>query len=394
MINVELKKEIIEKVRYKIDLHEDIKESEVEKIVAQTVMEVTAGKRMGIGEKEKLSRECFYSIRKLDILQDFMEDPEITEVMINGHKEIFIEKGGRLLKSDKTFESKEKLEDVIQQIVAGCNRVVNEKDPIVDARLSDGSRVNIVLSPPAIVGPIVTVRKFSEKIISMEDLVEFGSLTKEAADFLSDAVKNGYNCFVSGGTSSGKTTLLNALANEIPKESRVITIEDSAELRINKIPNVVSMETRNANSSGCTEISIRDLIKASLRMRPDRIIVGEVRGEEALDMLQAFNTGHDGSLSTGHSNSAYDMLSRLETMVLFAKDLPLPAVRKQISSAIDILIHLEHTRDGKRRVVQIMELDKKVSDNITLRPLFVIDNTGKLVKKNDMNFIRKWNKNE
>lgn len=394
MINVELKKEIIEKVRYKIDLREDIKESEVEKIVAQTVMEVTAGKRMGIGEKEKLSRECFYAIRKLDILQDFMEDPEITEVMINGHKEIFVEKGGRLLKSDKTFESKEKLEDVIQQIVAGCNRVVNEKDPIVDARLSDGSRVNVVLSPPAIAGPIVTVRKFSEKIISMEDLVEFGSLTKEASQFLSDAVRNGYNCFVSGGTSSGKTTLLNALANEIPKESRVITIEDSAELRINKIPNVVSMETRNANSSGCTEISIRDLIKASLRMRPDRIIVGEVRGEEALDMLQAFNTGHDGSLSTGHSNSAYDMLSRLETMVLFAKDLPLPAVRKQISSAIDILIHLEHTRDGKRRVVQIMELDKDASENIKLRPLFVIDNDGKLVKKNNMKFIRKWNTNE
>ena len=392
MIDTNIKNSIISSVRDRIDLTRDMSEEEIYSIISEIIFERLSGGVVSIKEKNLLTTQVYNAIRKLDILQDLIDDSSITEIMINGHDNIFVEKNGHIEKSDRVFESREKLEDVIQQIVSGCNRVVNESDPIVDARLENGYRVNVVLSPPALGGPTVTIRKFSDTVITLDKLVEWGSLTAEAAQFLKKAVISGYNCFVSGGTSSGKTTLLNALANEIPREVRLITIEDSAELRISNIPNLVSLETRNETSSGCKEISIRDLIKSSLRMRPDRIVVGEVRGAEALDMLQAFNTGHDGSLSTGHANSARDMLSRLETMVLFAANLPLAAIRNQIASGIDILIHLERSRAGKRRVVEIYELDGVVNQEIILYPLFVMGPIDELERVGELKNTGKWDK--
>ena len=310
-------------------------------------------------------------------MQELIDAEDITEIMINGAGNIFYEKQGGLYLWDKSFESREKLEDVIQQIVSKCNRTVNEASPIVDARLSDGSRVNIVLSPIALNGPVVTIRRFPENPITMEQLIAFHSITEEAADFLKKLVMAGYNIFISGGTGSGKTTFLNALSHNIPNTERIITIEDSAELQIRGIPNLVSLETRNATTEGVKEISIRDLIKASLRMRPDRIVVGEVRGAEAIDMLQALNTGHDGSLSTGHANSAKDMLARLETMVLMGMDMPISAIRRQIASAIDIVVHLGRLRDKSRRVLNISEVSGFENGEIILNTIyeFVEDET-------------------
>ena len=316
------------------------------------------GRRLGLTlpEKQQLAKELFYEIRRLDILQELTDDPRVTEIMINGRSHIFIERDGRLYRWEKEFASDEKLQDVIQQIVAKCNRTVNEASPIVDARLENGARVNIVLAPIALNGPIVTIRRFPEKPIQMEDLMRFGAITQEAVDFLKQLVIAGYNIFISGGTGSGKTTFLNALSNFIPKDERIITIEDSAELQILGVPNLVRLETRNANVEGCKEITIRDLIRSSLRMRPDRIVVGEVRGSEALDMIQAMNTGHDGSLSTGHANSATDMLARLETMILMGMELPISAIRGQLASGIDIIVHLGRLRDKSRKVLQITEI--------------------------------------
>ncbi len=324
---------------------------------------------LSLKERWKLRKSLFDSFRRLDILQELVDAGEVTEIMVNGRDNIYIERRGRMEKWNKGFKSMEQLEDMIQQIVSRVNRVVNVSSPIADARLEDGSRVHIVLPPVSLEGPIITIRKFPEAI-SMDKLIRFGSLSEECAIFLETLVCAGYNIFISGGTNSGKTTFLNALSGYIPKQERVITIEDSAELQLVHIKNIVRLETRNKNLAGEGEISIGDLIKASLRMNPSRIIVGEVRGKEAMDMLQAMNTGHDGSLSTGHANSARDMLSRLETMVLSGADIPLPAIRAQIAGAIDIMVHLGRLRDGSRRVLEILEVLPYEGSEITLNKLF------------------------
>ncbi|MBR2996270.1 MAG: CpaF family protein, partial [Lachnospiraceae bacterium] len=314
-------------------------------------------------------------IRKLDVLQELVDDPGITEIMINGTENIFIERNGKTTRYARRFTSRQKLEDVIQQVVAGCNRVVNESSPIVDARLENGARVNVVMAPVALNGPIVTIRRFPDKPIGMSDLIRFGSLSEEIASFLKKLVAAGYNIFISGGTGSGKTTFLNALSDFIPEDERIITIEDNAELQILHIPNLVRLEARNANIEGCVPISIRDLIRSSLRMRPDRIIVGEVRGAEAIDMIQAMNTGHDGSMSTGHANSAADMLSRLETMILMGMDLPVPAIRGQLSSGIDLIIHLGRLRDGSRKLLELSEVRGMEDGRIRLCSLCSFEET-------------------
>lgn len=325
-----------------------------------------------IDQRVSIVEQIYSSIRGFGLLDSIIKDDTITEVMINGPENIFIEQDGRLTKLDKKFESQRKLEDVIQRIVGLAGREVNQANPICDTRLPDGSRVNVVLPPIALCGPTVTIRKFSKTPMTMEKLIQYGSITREIADMLELLVKAKYNIFISGGTGSGKTTFLNALSNYIPKDERVITIEDSAELQITGVENLVSLETRNANASGAGQITIRDLIKSSLRMRPERIVVGEVRGGEALDMLQAMNTGHDGSLSTGHANSTEDMLSRLETMVLQGADgLPLEAIRQQIASAVDIIIHLSRLRDKSRKTMEITEVVRYESGRIVLNPLYV-----------------------
>ena len=389
-----LKQQIYSRVREQIDLSREMEDEEIKKLIHRTILEECRNGYISIDKRESLARELFDAFRKLDILQELIEDDGITEIMVNGPQNIFIERRGVLSRWDKCFTSEEKLEDVIQQIVAGCNRVVNESSPIADARLENGSRVNIVLKPLAINGPFVTIRRFPETAITMGDYLAFGSITEEAANFLKKAVESGYNIFISGGTGSGKTTMLNVLSNYIPKDERIITIEDSAELQIKEIPNLVSMETRNATKEGCEEVSIRDLIKTALRMRPNRIIVGEVRGAEAFDMLQAFNTGHDGSLSTGHANSAEDMLMRLEMMVLMAKELPLAAIRRQIASGIDILVHLGRMRDRSRKVLEILEVMGVENGEIVLNPLFCLkeskDGSGKLERINSLKNTLKW----
>lgn len=327
-------------------------------------------------EREKIAKRVFSSLRGLGILDEILEDDSITEIMINGPKNIFVEKGGQLYQYRRQFESEQYLLDIIQRIVGKAGKEVNQANPIVDTRLPDGSRVNVVLPPISLDGPIVTIRKFSKTPMTIEKLLEYGSITPEAAEFLQKLVRAKYNIFISGGTGSGKTTFLNALSNFIPGDERIITIEDSAELQICNISNLVSLETRNANTSGKGEITIRDLIRSALRMRPERIIVGEVRGAEALDMLQAMNTGHDGSLSTGHANSTRDMLSRLETMVLQGNaGLPLPAIQQQISSALDVVIHLSRLRDKSRRTMEITEIVGSSGGEYQLNPLFRFQET-------------------
>lgn len=348
--------------------------SEIEAIVD----EQTRDKYYSINYKVDLVQQVYSSIRGFGLLDSIISDDTITEVMINGPDNIFIEKSGKLTKLTTSFESQRRLEDIIQRIVGLAGREVNQANPICDTRLPDGSRVNVVLPPISLCGPILTIRKFSKTPMTIEKLIEYGSITKEIADKLEMLVRAKYNIFISGGTGSGKTTFLNALSNYIPKDERVITIEDSAELQIKGIDNLVSMETRNANASGAGAITIRDLIKSSLRMRPERIVVGEVRGGEALDMLQAMNTGHDGSLSTGHANSTEDMLSRLETMVLQgAAGLPLQAIRQQIGSAIDIIIHLSRLRDKSRKTMEITEVIGYVDGEIKLNPLYVFEEDEK-----------------
>ena len=345
-----------EKVMEKIDVSTEISDDKVKEIVDEVILEYGNEKGLSVKEKYRLQKEIYDSIRGLDILEELLEDKNITEIMINGPDNIFIEKDGRIEKYNNRFSSKEKLVDIIQQIVSGVNRRVNESTPIVDSRLSDGSRVNVVLNPVAINGPVVTIRKFPEYSITMKKLIEIDSISLNVADFLKLLVNAKYNIFISGGTGSGKTTFLNVLSNYIPGDERIITIEDSAELQIQSVDNLVRMEVRQANDEGENGIDIRALIKSSLRMRPDRIIVGEVRGAEALDMLQAMNTGHDGSLSTGHGNSPKDMLNRLETMVLMGVDMPLKAIKSQIASGIDIIVHLGRLRDRTRKVLEIVEI--------------------------------------
>lgn len=345
-------------------------EEKIEEVVAQHI----GGRYCSIEQRLDIIQQVYSSIRGFGLLDSIMKDDTITEVMINGPENVFIEQNGRLFKLDKQFESQRRLEDVIQRIVGLAGREVNQANPICDTRLPDGSRVNVVLPPIALCGPTVTIRKFSKTPMTIEKLIQYGSLTQEIADKLELLVKAKYNIFIAGGTGSGKTTFLNALSNYIPKDERVITIEDSAELQITGIDNLVSLETRNANASGAGQITIRDLIKSSLRMRPERIVVGEVRGGEALDMLQAMNTGHDGSLSTGHANSTEDMLSRLETMVLQgAAGLPLEAIRQQIASAVDIIIHLSRLRDKSRKTMEITEVVGYENGKIVLNPLYVFE---------------------
>lgn len=368
----------------RMDMAKDTSDEEILQIIDEEILGQEETRCLSVWEKIRIQKDVFNGLRRLDVLQELVENRKITEIMINGPDNIFIEEAGRIRQWDKQFESEEKLQDVVQQIVSKANRVVNEASPIVDTRLEDGSRVNVVLPPVALNGPIVTIRKFPEKAIDMEQLIGLGSITEEVAQFLQKLVQAKANIFISGGTGSGKTTFLNVLSNYIPQDERIITIEDSAELQIKNIPNLVKLETRNANVEGKNAISIRDLIKSALRMRPDRIVVGEVRDAAAIDMLTALNTGHDGSLSTGHANSPEDMLSRLETLVLMGMDIPLMAVRRQIASALEIIVHLGRLRDKSRKVLQIVEVLGLEDGEIKTRPLYQFveegeDEKGKVI---------------
>lgn len=394
----EIKRQLREKLSEEIDYSREISDEEMQDLIDGILIREGRKFPLSLGQKQRLRKELFYAVRKLDMLQELVDDTEITEIMINGPENIFIERKGRLSRFPRHFESKEKLEDVIQQIVAACNRVVNEASPIVDARLENGSRVNVVLSPVALNGPIVTIRRFPDKPITMKDLAAFGSIPEELCSWLKELVEARYNIFISGGTGSGKTTFLNALSEYIPSEERIITIEDSAELQLLNLPNLVRMETRNANVEGCAEITIRDLIKTSLRMRPTRIIVGEVRGGEAIDMMQCLNTGHDGSMSTGHANSSEDMISRLENMILMGMDLPLKAIKQQIASGIDLIIHLGRLRDRSRKVLEIVEVLGYEKEEVVLKPLFRFEETGEdkdgrvlgtWTKKGELTYVEK-----
>ena len=353
-----------------LDLSREQNDEEVCRFIEKEVEEYSRKNLLTLKEREQLEHLLFNSLRKYDAIQELLEDPEVTEIMINGASRIFYEKKGKLFRAQTHFSSEQKLGDVIQQMAGNSNRMVNEASPIVDTRLADGSRVNIVLSPISIDGAAVSIRKFPQTPILMEDLIRIESITEEAAAFLKVLVMAGYNIFISGGTGSGKTTFLNALSQYIPREERIITIEDSAELRLVDKPNLVRLETRNQMFEGVKPITIRDLIRTALRMRPERIVVGECRGEEALDMLQAMNTGHDGSLSTGHANSCRDMMSRLETMVLMGMELPLTAIRSQIASGLDILVHLGRMRDKSRKVLTITEVTGMQEGEIVLKDLY------------------------
>jgi len=363
-------------VRSRIDMSGSVTDRELQDVIEDVLFRWNAGRPIAAPEKHRAMKRLFHSFRGLDLLQPLMDDPAVTEIMINAHDEIFIEKAGLLSRYPLSFESRERLEDLIQLIVSRVNRIVNESTPIVDARLPDGSRVHVVLPPVALRGPAMTIRKFPERPLTVDDLIERGALSGEAAGLLARLVRAKYNLFISGGTGAGKTTLLNALAQFIPADERIVTIEDSAELQIRGVPNLVSLETRNANTEGRGSISMKELIRASLRMRPNRVIVGEVRGAEALDMLQAMNTGHDGSISTGHANSSRDMISRLETMVLSGADLPLPVIRSQIASAVDILVHLSRLRDRTRRVTEIAEIAGVEGGEVRLATLYAFVEEG------------------
>ena len=371
----ELKQEIKSRLLEKLDHSMEMEDEAVQELVENEVWLMGKETYIPLAEKKRLCRETYYAIRKYDVLQELLEDETVTEIMVNGPDHIFIEKEGRLQQWQTTFESEDKLLDVIQQIVAKANRVVNESSPIVDARLF-GSRVHVVLPPVALNGPILTIRRFGKTPLLIPELLRLGSVSQEICTFLEKLVIAGYNIFISGGTGSGKTTFLNALSSFIPRTERIITIEDSAELQIQGNDNLVRLETRNANVEGCKPVTIRDLIRASLRMRPDRIIVGEVRGAEAIDMLQALNTGHDGSLSTGHANSAADMIARLETMVLMGMELPLAAIRRQIAGGVDLIVHLGRLRDKSRRVLSVSEVVGYEQGEVLLSVLYEFQETG------------------
>lgn len=372
----EIRRKLERQILEQMDYRKDISDEDIAEMIDSAIVNLEELACCPVSQRIRLKTDLFNSLRRLDLLQIFVEDEEVTEIMINGKDTIFLEKSGRLVRYPRGFDSAEKLMDVIQMIVAGCNRVINTSAPIVDARLEGGARIHVVLPPISLNGPVVTIRRFPKDPITMDWLIRKNSITASAAELLRKLVLSGYNIFISGGTGSGKTTFLNALSQFIPEENRVITIEDSAELQLQGLPNLVRLETRNANAEGCQVISIRDLIKASLRMRPDRIIVGEVRGAEAFDMLQCMNTGHDGSMSTGHANSARDMLSRLENMVLMGIELPLPAIRQQIASGIDILVHLGRLRDHSRRVLSIEEVVGFRENEIQMNSLYQFEEMG------------------
>ncbi|MCI7492300.1 MAG: CpaF family protein [Lachnobacterium sp.] len=366
--------EISEKVRKQvlsdIDVSRDLEDEEIWDIISRAASEEVKQKSISLRDRIELEKRVFDSLKRLDVLQELIDDTEVTEIMVNGPDSIFYEKNGCIQQYDGRFSSEEKMQDIIQQIVGRHNRVVNQSSPIVDTRLVDGSRVNIVLFPISLGGSAISIRKFPKEPYNMEKLIAIGSVSKEVSEMLKLLVKAKYSIFISGGTGSGKTTFLNALSQYIPEDERIITIEDSAELQLLGAKNIVRMETRNANVEGVMPITIRDLIRTALRMRPDRIIVGECRGAETLDMLSAMNTGHDGSLSTGHANSCRDMLSRMETMVLMGQELPLSAIRSQIASGINIIIQLGRLRDKSRRVLEIAELDGIVDGEIVLNTLY------------------------
>ena len=380
-MNTKNERNLQELIISRLDLSRQMSEEEVRELIDREIQQESKKRHLEIHIREELSKEIFHSIRQLGILQELIENPEITEIMVNGTQGIFIEQKGKLQQLDLCFDSTEKLRNVIWQITAECNRVVNEASPIVDARLSDGARVNVVLDPIAINGPILTIRRFPPSPITMEQLLAMGSLTEECKNMLQELVQEGCNVLVSGGTGSGKTTFLNILSQFIPETERVITIEDSAELQIRNIPNLVSLETRNANVEGCREITIRDLIRTSLRMRPDRIIVGEVRGKEAVDMLQSVNVGHS-AMTTVHANSVRDVVSRLETMVLMGMEMPLSAIRKQIVSGFDIMIHLGRLKDGSRRILEIAEPLEIKEGEVIMQTIYQFEQKG--VLKNEM----------
>lgn len=382
----------------RLDCGQDFTDEQVQHIIDEKLCSRECIGRLEVSRRRALGRELFAAIRGLDVLQELLEDPDITEIMINGPNRIFVEKEGQLSAWSGQFESETRLQDVIQQIAAGCNRVVNESSPILDARLADGSRVNVVLAPVALNGPILTIRRFPKEGMTMDKLVRLGSLNEECRKFLELLVQCRYNIFISGGTGSGKTTFLNALSQAIPSQERIVTIEDSAELQLKYVENLVSLETRNANIEGSRPVTIRDLIRAALRMRPDRIIVGEVRGAEICELLTAYNSGHAGSMSTGHGNTARDMLLRMETMLLMGMDIPLSAIRRQIASGIDILVHLGRMRDKSRKVLEIVEIVGFTEGEIRTRPLYVFEEdekstrervSGQLVKKGELMHVEK-----
>lgn len=382
-----------EQIMHRMDLTKETEDEELQEIIRSVIEDAGRREYIPLNERIRISRELFNAFRKLDILQELIEDDEITEIMVNGTDNIFYEKEGRLFRSERRFLSESRLDDVIQQIVGETNRYVNESSPIADARLRDGSRVNVVLKPATVNGPILTIRKFPANAVTMERLISLGSLTEEAAQFLKRLVRAKYNIFISGGTGAGKTTFLNALSDFIPKGERIITIEDNAELQIQGVENLVRLEAREPNLEGEGAVTIRDLIRSALRMRPDRIIVGEVRGEETVDMISsAMLNGHSGSMSTGHANSAEDMLHRLETMMMMGIDLPLQAIQRQIASALDVIIHLGRLRDRSRRVIQIAEVDGMENGRVCTRVLYEFREEGtenekikgSLMKVNDL----------
>ncbi len=369
-MNQEISASLRRRLLEELDMSRELEDGEILELIDRMILGEPGLQYSALQEKISLRQELFYSIRRLDVLQELIEDNSVTEIMVNGPDHIFIERQGRIQQWDKRFTSQEKLEDVIQQIVGRCNRVINESIPIVDARLENGARVHAVVEPVALDGPILTIRRFPDEPITMEKLISLGSVTRECVDFLAKLVQARYSILIGGGTGSGKTTFLNALSAYIPADERVITIEDNAELQIQGVANLVRLETKTANTRGGAEVTIRDLIKAALRMRPDRLIVGEVRGAEAVDLLQALNTGHDGSLSTLHSNSSRDTGSRLETMALMGMDLPLEAVQRQIVSGVDVLVHLGRMRDKSRKVLEVAEVTGVEGGQICLQPLF------------------------
>lgn len=369
--------EICREVREAMDMSKDLSDEQVYDWIDTVILQKTEGIRMDLRRKTELRRQVFYSLRKLDVLQELVEDESISEIMINGYDSIFVEREGEVYKTDKAFESKERYEDIVQQIVSKANRVVNRTNPIVDARLEDGSRVNVILEPVALDGTTMTIRKFRDRVWHMEKLVELGTLDQRLVNLFQLLVQARYNIIVSGGTGSGKTTLLNLLSECIPERERIITIEDSAELSLKGIPNLVRLETRNNNVEGEHGIAVKDLIRASMRLRPDRLIVGEVRGEEAFYMINAaMNTGHDGSLSTCHANSCGDAISRLETMILMECEMPLGAIRRQIASAVDIIIQVGRLRDRSRKVLEVVEVIGVEGTEVILHPLLKFQEKG------------------
>ncbi len=372
----ERRRDIRERVLSEIPAGVELTDRELLTLIEKHITDTASGKYMRLEEKRQLRHMVFNAIRRMDVLQDMLEDEEITEIMVNGPNHIFVEKEGRLWETGLSFEHQARLEDIAQQIASQGNRIVNESNPILDTRLEDGSRVNIVVPPIAIGGPVITIRKFPKEAMTMDKLVGLGAITEEAVEFLQKLVEAKYNIFISGGTGAGKTTFLNILSNFIPRRERVITIEDSAELQIQNIDNLVRLEARNANVEGKNEVTIRDLVKSALRMRPDRIIVGEIRDSAAIDLLTAMNTGHDGSLSTGHANSPADMLNRLETLVLMGLEIPLAAIRQQIASGLDLIVHLGRLRDKSRKVLEISEVGEVEEGRITLRTLFEFREKG------------------